>query len=136
MFKKIPVISIDRLLIEKTRSVAVFKAAFDWDDLGSWDAVRRIGRDTNGNMIQAEGVFDDVKNSVVISSPGNRIAVPGLRDIVIVQRGKDLLVCRMDCVQKVSKLKKRHNFNWAKALRLRKVVFANVMLTFPESSVW
>ena len=41
-FNDLPDISIDNALMERSKNVAVFTADFEWDDLGSWDALESV----------------------------------------------------------------------------------------------
>ncbi|RLT08124.1 MAG: mannose-1-phosphate guanylyltransferase, partial [Planctomycetota bacterium] len=41
-FPQMPSISIDYAVLEQANSVAVVPAAFDWDDVGSWQALARL----------------------------------------------------------------------------------------------
>src|SRR5690606_7467157 len=40
-FERAPSLSIDEGLLERSRAVGVLRAAFEWDDVGAWDAVGR-----------------------------------------------------------------------------------------------
>lgn len=107
IFEKFPDISIDFGLMEKADNVVVAKALFDWDDIGSWDALDRF-RDKNndGNIIDGESVLLDVKNSTIINqSTNNNIIVSGIgfENFVVVVTDDGVLVCPKDRVQDVKK---------------------------------
>ena len=58
-------ISIDYGIMEHAKDVCVIKADFEWNDLGSWEAVHNISpKDKNGNVI-------DSKQSVLINAQNN-----------------------------------------------------------------
>ena len=42
-YEKMPALSIDYALMEKSANVATIRAAFGWSDVGSFEALRRIG---------------------------------------------------------------------------------------------
>ena len=113
LFKKIPAQPIDRVLLEKAKKIAVFKTDFKWDDIGTWTALRRMESDSQGNVITSKGVFDDVEGCVVMCEPNFRIAVSGIRDIIIAQRGRRLLVCHVGRSQDVTRLKRRFEKKFA-----------------------
>src|SRR6266404_8756042 len=49
-FAKLPRISFDYAIMEKTEHVLVVEASFDWDDVGSWQAVAHyFKKDEHGN---------------------------------------------------------------------------------------
>ena len=48
-------VSIDYAVMERAEDVAVVEAPFEWDDVGGWRAVERLGEtDENGNLIDAD----------------------------------------------------------------------------------
>ena len=53
-FAQIGGISIDYAVMEQAENVVLIEAPFDWDDLGSWQALaRQRGQDAEGNTIAA-----------------------------------------------------------------------------------
>ena len=54
-YARIPSISVDYGIMERTKRVEVLAAGFEWDDLGSWDAVARHRRaDAKGNRVHGD----------------------------------------------------------------------------------
>jgi mannose-1-phosphate guanylyltransferase len=104
LYRSLPNISIDRLLIEGCKNLGVVHGTFGWSDIGSWDALNSLGK--KNNVLHAQGVFEDINNCVIISDKKNKVVVSGLRDIAIVQRGSHLLVCGLHKSQDVARLKK------------------------------
>lgn len=47
-YESMPSISIDYALMEKTPRVATIRGDFDWSDVGSFDALRKVGVDVDG----------------------------------------------------------------------------------------
>jgi len=94
LFARLPSISIDHQVMEKARRIALVRAAFDWDDVGSWDALARHCRlSPQGNVVLGRAISIDTKNSIVFSE--NRlIAVVGLEDTIVVDGGDAILVCK------------------------------------------
>lgn len=86
-------ISIDHALLEKASNGVVLPASFDWDDVGSWAAIRRhVAADLEGNRISGEGVVVDGRDNLIVSAPGHLVALLGLSDCVVVQTGDATLV--------------------------------------------
>jgi mannose-1-phosphate guanylyltransferase len=105
-FRGLPAGPIDRILLEKTPGLLVVLAGFGWDDIGTWDALRRRKKDREGNVLRARGHFEDVRDSVVIAEPGLRVTLAGVRGLVVAQSGRDLLICGLDRSQDVARLKR------------------------------
>jgi mannose-1-phosphate guanylyltransferase len=97
-------ISIDYGVMEKAQRVIVLKATFGWNDLGSWEEIYKISRkDADGNAVTGEVLPLDTKNCL-IDSPHRLIATLGVEDLVIVDAGDAILICRRDRAQDVREL--------------------------------
>jgi mannose-1-phosphate guanylyltransferase/mannose-6-phosphate isomerase len=93
-FRQAPKISIDYAVMEKTKRASVLPVAFDWSDVGAWDAVLDASpRDIEGNATSGDVLLIDAANTVVRAAPGRRIAAIGVSDLAIVADGDDILVC-------------------------------------------
>ncbi|WP_419645720.1 mannose-1-phosphate guanylyltransferase [Victivallis vadensis] len=106
-FVKEPRISIDYAVMEKAENVGVAECRFDWDDLGSWPALRNhLKPDSDGNL--ADGLFAgvDCRNLIVSGRPGHLVAAIGVEDLVIVETEDATLVCRADQAQRIKELLK------------------------------
>nr|WP_287413211.1 mannose-1-phosphate guanylyltransferase/mannose-6-phosphate isomerase [Pseudodesulfovibrio sp.] len=100
-YREIPNISVDYGVVEKIDNIAVIRANFDWDDLGSWEAMYRLGdKDEDGNVIQGDVLAMDCKNSLLISE-GGKLAVVGVSDMIMIQTRDATLTCTMERVQAV-----------------------------------
>jgi mannose-1-phosphate guanylyltransferase len=83
-FARAPTISIDNALLERSDRVAVVRAAFDWDDVGAWDALARTRpNDERGNVGVGETHFADADGCIAWSEDG-AVVVFGARDLVVV----------------------------------------------------
>lgn len=103
-WRKLPSISLDYAVMEKSKKIALVPADCGWLDLGSWQAVEEImKKDKNGNIFKGKIIQLDCKNTTVWA--GKRtVAALGLKDIVIVDTKDALLVCDKKRVQDVKKL--------------------------------
>jgi mannose-1-phosphate guanylyltransferase/mannose-6-phosphate isomerase len=100
-YRNIPNISVDYGVVEKIDNIAVVKAGFEWDDLGSWEAMYRLGdKDADGNVIRGDVLALNCTNCLLISE-GGKLAVSGLKDTIMVQTRDATLACPMDRVQTV-----------------------------------
>ncbi len=104
-FPKLPKISVDYAIMEGAKSVVAVKAAFPWDDVGSWSALpAHLPTDKKGNTFRGSVVAIDSQNSLALAEGGRTVALLGTKDIVVVDTPDALLVCPKDRVQEVKKL--------------------------------
>ena len=100
-YRELPNLSVDYGIAEKLDNIAVVRAGFDWDDLGSWEAMYRLGdKDEQGNVIQGDVLAMDCENCLLISK-GGKLAVVGLKDTIMIQTRDANLTLPMDQVQRV-----------------------------------
>ncbi len=100
-YGKIKGISIDYGVMERAGNVYVIKGDFGWSDVGSWDEVTRISKaDENGNVLSGKVVARDVSNSF-ISVSSRLVAAVGVEDLIIIESGDALLICRKGRSQEV-----------------------------------
>ena len=76
-----------------------------WSDVGSWDALHAISEcDAEGNVRRGDVVVIEMENCLVRSETGMRIALVGVRDLIVVAAGNDVLVLPRGRSQEVKKL--------------------------------
>ncbi len=107
IYATFPEISIDYALMERSSDIVVVRSYFDWDDIGSWDALERTRpKDENGNVSLGNNILFNTSNSVVVNESRNysiKVCVVGLSDIVVVVTNDAVLVCNKSQVQNVKK---------------------------------
>jgi mannose-1-phosphate guanylyltransferase len=97
-------VSIDYGVMEKARNTLVIPGDFGWSDVGSWDALWEVSpRDEQGNAVRGQAIAIDSRNCLV-HSPGKTVALVGVEDLIIVETGDALLVCKRGCSQDVRKV--------------------------------
>lgn len=103
-WQKLPFISIDYALMEKSKKIALIPAHFSWSDVGDWKAMEEVMRqDKDGNILKGRAVALHCKNTLVFA--GRRLVTAlGLDDTVIIDTKDALLVCSKDKTQDVKKL--------------------------------
>lgn len=103
-FTRAASISIDYAVMERTDRAAVVPAAFDWSDLGAWDAIWGASpQDGAGNAAQGDVTLVDT-TGVLARSTGPFVGVIGVSDLMIVAEPDAVLVCRRDDAQAVKAL--------------------------------
>jgi mannose-1-phosphate guanylyltransferase len=98
-------ISIDYALMEKVENVIVAECSFDWDDVGSWTALRnQVRPDKDGNVVR--GLFRDLdsSNNIVVSDTKHLVAAIDVEDLIIVHTDDATLVCNAKSAQRIKEL--------------------------------
>lgn len=97
--------TIDYGIMEKAKQVAVLPAGgLGWSDVGSWNSLFEVLLpDMNGNVAtNAQHLAVDTHNTLVYSDDEQRLVVTiGLDDMVVVDAGDVLMICKADQSQKV-----------------------------------
>jgi mannose-1-phosphate guanylyltransferase/mannose-6-phosphate isomerase len=111
-FGEAPALSIDHAVMEHTARAAVVPVDMAWSDVGSWHALRGIGRaDSDGNVLKGDVFAERVSNSY-IRSEGRLVAAIGLDNVVVVATEDAVLVADADSATEVAglvaKLRKRN----------------------------
>lgn len=103
-FAQLPKISVDYAILEQAETVLALRALFDWDDVGSWDALpRHLGHDETGNTLRGSVALHESKNNIAISN-GRHIALCGVENLVVVETPDAILVCHRDAAQDIKRL--------------------------------
>ena len=103
-YDKMPSISIDYAVMEKSDKIALIKLESDWNDLGSWKSIYDVStKDSNGNVKIGHVLDEGSKNSLIYSS-SKLVASIGLEDTVIVETEDAILACKSDRTQDVKKI--------------------------------
>jgi mannose-1-phosphate guanylyltransferase len=97
--------TIDYGVMEKAKRVAVLPAGgLGWSDVGSWDSLYEVlVPDAAGNVaVNAEHIEIDSHRTLIYGAKGQRLMVTiGLDDVIVVDSGDVLLVCKADQAQRV-----------------------------------
>ena len=112
-FDKMPNISIDYALMEKSDNIAMVELQSDWKDLGSWKSIYEVSpKDENNNVFVGHVLDKDSKNSFVYSS-SKLVATIGLEDTIVIETEDAILACKKDKTQEVKQiyetLKQQHD---------------------------
>ncbi|HWP98072.1 MAG TPA: sugar phosphate nucleotidyltransferase, partial [Syntrophomonadaceae bacterium] len=103
-FTKMPTISFDYAVAEKSGQVVMLPLTADWTDIGSWDAVYdMLEKDTDGNAVQGDCLPIACSNTLILGQ-SRLIAGIGLDDILVVETGDVIVVAKKGESQKVKDL--------------------------------
>ncbi len=98
-------ISIDYAVMEKVDNVMVARSTFDWDDVGSWTALRnQIRPEENNNVVRGLHEAVDTKDCIVVSDAKHLVATVDVQDLIIVHTDDATLVCNAKSAQKIKDL--------------------------------
>ena len=101
---------IDTVLIEKSKSLSVVAASFDWMDVGSFkDLHDVVPHDEQGNYLSGDNIHTiDVSNVYIRNEENDKpIAVIGLDNVVVVNTSDGILVSRKDVSQRTGEIAKK-----------------------------
>jgi mannose-1-phosphate guanylyltransferase len=85
--------SIDYAIMERHPKVAVIEAPFQWDNVGSWQAMSRLLKpDSHGNTVEGPFLGIDSKNMIVRSEPDHLVVTIGMQDVIVVHTKDATLV--------------------------------------------
>lgn len=103
-FEKMPNISIDYALMEKSDNLVMVKLESDWKDLGSWKSIYDISpKDEHGNVFVGHVIDKGSKGTFAYAS-SKLVTTIGLEDTVIVETEDAILACKKDKTQEVKQV--------------------------------
>jgi mannose-1-phosphate guanylyltransferase/mannose-6-phosphate isomerase len=103
-FAVLPDISIDYALMEKSSAIAVLACQFDWQDVGSWEAYKKLHQtDEDGNAIVGDAILIDSQNNF-IQSDHRMVAAIGIHDLAVIDTADALLITHRERTQDVKQL--------------------------------
>jgi mannose-1-phosphate guanylyltransferase len=101
-FEKIVGKSIDYAVMERHDNVVVIEAPFDWDDVGSWQAISRLNPpDAAGNSARGLHVPIDTTDTIVYGTPEHAIVTIDVKDLIVVHTADATLVASKRAEERV-----------------------------------
>ena len=92
-------ISIDNGILEKAKNVYVIPANLGWSDLGTWTSVyTNADKNDDNNAISSKNVltYNSKGNVIRIKNQNKAAVIDGLKNYIIVDTEKALLICPRD----------------------------------------
>ena len=103
-FSKMPSISIDYAIAEKSHLGVTIPLKLYWNDVGSWDAIYEVlDKDADGNAVKGDAITIDCSDNLIFGQ-SRLIAGIGLKDIMVVETDDVILVAQKGESQKVKNL--------------------------------
>src|SRR6266513_516032 len=104
-FAKLPRISFDYAIMEKADRVLVVEASFDWDDVGSWQALAHYFKnDEHGNAANSALTALDSTDNIIFNDGETTIALLGVHNLIVVRTGDAILICHRHQAEKIKNL--------------------------------
>ena len=93
IWDKMPKISIDYAVMEKTANAYCIKSDFGWSDIGTWDSIYNLStKNKDGNAYKGKVVSHDAENNLIVSD-SDLVSIVGLNNIAVINhKGKTLVM--------------------------------------------
>jgi len=102
-FAKIVPESLDYAVMENTGRAALVTAEMHWSDIGNWNALFAAReKDGSGNSVSGPAQLIDCEN-VLVDSDGPRVHLVGVKDMVVVIDGDDVMIASASGAAQVGK---------------------------------
>jgi len=104
LFKKIPSISIDYGIMEKIDKSYIVPARFDWNDIGSWNALESVWqKDGQKNAYFGRLLAHNARKNLVYSQK-RLVALLGVDDLAVIDSEDAVLICPKLRAEEVKRL--------------------------------
>jgi mannose-1-phosphate guanylyltransferase len=101
-FAQAPNISVDYAIFEKSDKVVVVPVSYPWSDLGSWEALWKIGaKDGADNVSPLHALLSNTTRSLVLTDHAH-VVVDGLDDVAVIASEDAVYVGKLSNSQSVS----------------------------------
>ncbi|RLG58172.1 MAG: mannose-1-phosphate guanylyltransferase/mannose-6-phosphate isomerase [Candidatus Hydrothermarchaeota archaeon] len=103
-YEKLPNISIDYGILEKSSRVAVVPYSGEWHDIGSWESIYKLWKkDENSNAIRGNVVAVETRNSLIYGED-RLVSTIGVENLLVIDTKDALLVASKEKSQEVKKI--------------------------------
>lgn len=103
-FDKMPDISIDYAVMEKTDKAAVIPIQLNWSDIGSFDTIYELlDKDESGNVVKGNVSLLDSKNNLLISNK-RLVCCLGIEGLMVIETDDVVLVSKRGEGQRIKDL--------------------------------
>ncbi|MCF8331306.1 MAG: mannose-1-phosphate guanylyltransferase [Bacteroidales bacterium] len=103
IYSKCETISIDYGIMEKADNVHVLCTDIGWSDIGTWGSLfEHSALDENNNAVRGQKlILDNTENCVIKVIDNKATVIQGLKDYIVVDDDKALLICKKQDEQKI-----------------------------------
>ena len=87
-------ISIDYAILEKSETIYVLPASFDWNDLGTWGSLyQKLEKDAYNNVVVNGKIHPiEAEGNMIRMPKGKLVVIDGIKDYIIVDKEEVLLI--------------------------------------------
>jgi mannose-1-phosphate guanylyltransferase len=87
-------ISIDYAILERSKSIFVLPASFDWNDLGTWGSLYdKLEKNVENNaMVNGRLLSEDAQGNMIRTNAGKLVVIDGLQDYIVVDKDEVLMI--------------------------------------------
>jgi mannose-1-phosphate guanylyltransferase len=122
LFAKVPSISVDYAVMERSTEMAVVPCSIGWSDIGSWGSLGELSEpDSDGNRIDGEVLLHEVRNCY-IQSRERIVGAVGIENLIIVDTPDAILIADKFRSQDVGRLYAELKLKGHDAYRLHRTV--------------
>jgi mannose-1-phosphate guanylyltransferase len=105
VYDLIPENSFDYAIMEKSQCVSVIPANFDWNDLGSWDALKSVIPEKNMNtVVKSDGEIFLNSTDNIVYAPGKFVGLIDIDKHIVVVNDKVVLIAPIESSQQVKRI--------------------------------
>ena len=102
IYDEIPSDSIDYAIMEKAEKVLTTPAQFDWNDLGSWEALEGvIDKTENNTIVSSDKHYFEGSEGNIVFAPNKFVSLIDVQDLIVVSNEKSVMILPKDKSQKV-----------------------------------
>lgn len=97
-YEQLPVLPIDVAVLEKATNVFVLPANIGWSDIGSWGALYDLlEKNAQDNVLRSGDVQSIQSRGCIVDVPaGKRVALVGVKDLIVVETDNEILIAARD----------------------------------------
>ena len=105
IYDRLKAISIDYAIMEKSKRINVVQAQFDWNDLGSWDAMESVlEREDDNFIVKVKDIKQIGSKNNIVYAPEHTVALVDVEDLVVVTNENVVTVMKKQSAQKIKEV--------------------------------
>lgn len=103
VYKKIPSISLDYGILEKTKIVTTIKATFDWKDVGDIRTFLELQKETEDNILKM-----NASNCRVYCTGNKDVILDGVEDLIVIENEKYCFITKNSNLIETKDIKEKY----------------------------
>jgi len=105
-FEKFEKISIDFGIMEKATNIEVVPVDFGWNDIGSFPALDEVFQKNKNETVDEKKLVRELnsKNNIILGTGEKRISLLGIKNTIVVETEKEILICKKREAQNIKKI--------------------------------